>query len=382
MRIKLFNIFCVCLLLVSCGKEVIRKLDNDVELRKTSFNDLKDWKKDNLQDAVTAFKKSCSKIEKISSPEIGNSIIKINTAAYIKACKKINAVQGNDYHDFFEKNFSPWLVFYNGSSLGKFTSYYESQLNASYYKSDKYSYPIYGRPNDLIEINLQDFDSSLPPKRLVGRIENKKLVPYFTREEITKQNLNAPIILWSDSYIDIYVMQIQGSAVAILEDGSKVRIGYAENNGRDFRGIGSILLEKGLITRDQASMGKIKKWLKENQDKSLEPMNLNHRYVFHRIIDSEGPVGAQGVDLTAGRSLAVDKKYIPLGSILWLETTGPDKENINKLVIAQDIGGAIKGAIRGDYFWGSGDDSVLEKAGKMNSSGQYYILLPKDMEIN
>ena len=190
----------------------------------------------------------------------------------------------------------------------------------------------------MIEVNLRDFDSSLPAKRLVGRIENKKLVPYFTRDEITKQDLDAPVILWADSYVDIYVMQIQGSAVATLDDSSKVRIGYAENNGRDFKGIGSILLEKGLIEPGKASMGNIKKWLKENYDEALVPMNQNHRYVFHRLSNADGPIGAQGVSLTAGRSLAVDKSFIPLGSLLWLETTGPDKEPINKLVVAQDIG--------------------------------------------
>ena len=177
-------------------------------------------------------------------------------------------------------------------------------------------------------------------------------------------------------------MQIQGSAVAQMEDGSKIRIGYADNNGRQFKGIGSILLEEKLIKPGQASMGKIKKWLKENPEKAVAPMNKNERYVFHRLINSEGPIGAQGVSLTAGRSLAVDRKYIPLGALLWLETNGPDKEEIHKLVIAQDIGGAIKGGVRGDYFWGSGDDDVLEKAGKMHAKGKYYILLPKDAKVN
>ena len=131
----------------------------------------------------------------------------------------------------------------------------------------------------------------------------------------------------------------------------------------------------------QASMGKIKKWLKENPDKAIEPMNKNKRYVFHRLVNADGPIGAQGVSLTSGRSLAVDRTYIPLGALLWLETTGPDKENINKLVVAQDIGGAIKGAVRGDYFWGSGGDEILEKAGRMHAKGKYYILIPNSTEV-
>lgn len=385
MTYRLFKILCICLFLFSCGEEEKQPLPEGetpaVKLEKSSYKDLKGWNKDKLGNAVAAFKKSCSKIINSPAEYLGNAEIKIKTQDYIKLCNKINTVHPKNYRRFFEKNFTPWLVTYNNSPEGKFTSYYESELHASYKKSDKYRFPVYGRPNDLIEVNLRDFDPSLPAKRLVGRIENKKLVPYFTRDEITKQDLDAPVILWADSYVDIYVMQIQGSAVATLEDGSKVRIGYAENNGRDFKGIGSILLEKGLIEPGKASMGNIKKWLKENYDEALIPMNQNHRYVFHRLTNADGPIGAQGVSLTPGRSLAVDKSFVPLGSLLWLETTGPDKELIRKLVVAQDIGGAIKGAVRGDYFWGSGDDSILEKAGKMNAKGKYYILLPKNSEV-
>lgn len=388
MTIRLLKILCLCLILLSCEKKEEQKSVSQpqekpvIKLEKATFSDLKGWKKDHLDDAVTAFKKSCSRIISSSSAFLGNSEIKISTPEYASLCLKLNTVQSKDYHNFFEKNFTPWLVTYNDTPQGKFTSYYESELHASFNKSEKYKFPIYGRPNDLIEVNLQDFDSSLPAKRLVGRLENQKLIPYFTRDEITKQDLNAPVILWSDNYVDIYVMQIQGSAVATLEDGSKIRIGYAETNGRDFKGIGSILLEQGLIKSGQASMGNIKKWLKANFDQALVPMNQNHRYVFHRLIDSDGPIGAQGISLTAGRSLAVDKSFIPLGSLLWLETTGPDQEAINKLVVAQDIGGAIKGAVRGDYFWGSGGDDILEKAGKMHATGQYYILLPNNTEID
>ncbi|MBR1948319.1 MAG: MltA domain-containing protein, partial [Alphaproteobacteria bacterium] len=208
-----------------------------------------------------------------------------------------------------------------------------------------------------------------------------KLTPYYTRKEIYDNGLNAPIILWGDSYIDIYIMQIQGSAVAKLPNGEKVRISFAESNGHKFKGIGSILLSKKLIPASQASMGNIKKWLKENFDTAKETMNENKRYIFHKIGNDEGPIGALGVDLTAGRSLAVDKTIIPLGAMLWLETSSPDNNKLNKLVMAQDIGSAIKGAIRGDYFWGSGGDDILEKAGKMNSKGQYYILIPKQSEI-
>ncbi len=349
-----------------------------LQLEKRSFNDLKNF--DN--DFLPAWKRSCEAIEKNGGASLQTAEIKIPVKDYLDICKKLTNTKVKDLKQFIRANFVPYQVIYNGSSEGKFTSYYEAAINASYHKSDIYRHPIYGRPDDLIELNLQDFDASLPAKRLVGRVEKNKFVPYYTREEISNSDFQAPVILWADNDVDVYVMQIQGSAVAQLDDGSKVRIGFADTNGREFKGIGSILLAQKLIEPGKASMGHIKKWLKENGSLAQKQMNSNQRFVFHRLVDAEGPIGAQGVPLTAGRSLAVDKSFIPLGSLLWLETTGPDKEAIQKMVIAQDIGGAIKGAVRGDYFWGSGHDDILELAGRMNSAGGYYILLPKTMEVS
>ena len=379
-----FLILSFCLILTSCGEEQEKTtVGEEIELERSSFSDLSDWKQDNISTAINALKKSCQKIKDNTNEYIDMlSAIKIPTADYLKICSNLTNVRPIKYKEFIENNFTPYLVKYNGESEGKFTSYYEAELHAAYHKTERYKYRIYGRPFDLIELNLQDFDKTLPNKRLVGRIKGNKFIPYYSRAEIHDKPLNAPVILWGDNEVDIYVMQIQGSAVAQMEYGSKIRIGYADNNGRQFKGIGSILLEEKLIKPGQASMGKIKKWLKENPEKAVAPMNKNERYIFHRLINSEGPIGAQGVSLTAGRSLAVDRKYIPLGALLWLETNGPDKEEIHKLVIAQDIGGAIKGGVRGDYFWGSGGDDVLEKAGKMHAKGKYYILLPKDTKVN
>lgn len=391
MNYNLIKICFLALLLISCGEKkeepktpepttpVIAK--PTVELEKADFADLKNWNNDDVTMAVRAFEKSCKKIAASKSEFLGSSEIKVPTKAYQEACRQLKKANPADYKTFFSTHFTPYLVKYDGSATGKFTSYYESALNASYQKTDKYKFPIYGRPDDMIEFNLQDFDNSLPNRRFVGRIHDKKLIPYFTRAEINSKKINAPVILWSDNYVDIYVMQIQGSAVATLEDGTKVRVGYSESNGREFKGIGSILLQKGLLKPGEASMGNIKKWLKNNIDSSVAHMDENQRYVFHRLINSDGPIGAQGVSLTAGRSLAVDKSFVPLGSLLWLETTGPNREKIEKLVIAQDIGGAIKGAVRGDYFWGSGGDEILDLAGKMHASGQYYILIPNPIEV-
>ena len=355
-------------------------LDNntDVILEKSLFSDLKGFYNDDLLGTVSAFEKTCDAIKE--KPELLYvSEIKINEKLYLKKCDDFSdrkITSSEDMRQFLMENFDPFLVRHKVNSQGKFTSYYEAELKASKTRHDQYVHPIYNRPNDLVEINLRDFDKSLPNRRLLGRIENSKFIPYYTRAEIENQNLDAPVILWGNDLVDIYLMQIQGSAVALLDDGTSVRIRYADNNGHDFVGIGSVLLKKGLLKPGQASMDKIRDWLKQNPEIANVNMSENPRYIFHRLSDADGPIGALGVSLTAGRSLAVDNKYIPLGSLLWLETTGPDKEKIEKLVIAQDIGGAIKGVVRGDYFWGHGEQALLS-AGKMNSVGQYYILLPK-----
>ena len=355
-----------------------------IELKQASFTDLKNWENDNLSEILNGFRLSCEKILKNTNKQISNSKIAVSTEDFQRVCLKLieNPITSSkDVKAFIEENFIPYLVTENGNEAGKFTSYYEAAINASKTKSKIYKYPIYGKPNDLIDFNIQDFDPEADSKRFVGRLQGKKLIPYYSRAEIHNKEIDAPIILWGDSLIDIYVMQIQGSALAYLDDGTEVRIGYADNNGHTFKGIGSILLEKGLLKPGHASMDKIKIWLKENGQTAIDNMNENKRFIFHQLLNTSGPVGAQGLPLTAGRSLAVDTKYIPLGSLLWLETTGPDNEPIEKTVIAQDIGSAIKGAVRGDYYWGSGKEEVLEKAGRMNSKGRYFIMLPKSMEI-
>ncbi len=363
------------LVLAACSKEEAKK--SDVELKEVDFSVLHGFEDDDFSSARTAFLRSCEAVAKGKGEFLGHSAIKINRQDYLLACAKARQTPKAQFKEFVKNNFTPYQVTYKGSSEGKFTSYYEAEINASYTKDDVYKYPVYGIPNDLIEVNLKDFDASLPAKKIIGRKQGNKLIPYYTRAEINKHGLKAPVILWADCAVDVFVMQIQGSAVAKLPDGSRQRIAFASSNGRPFKGIGSILLEKGLLQVGQASMGNIKKWLKSNPEEAYVNMNENDRYIFHRLGNPEGPIGALGVPLTAGRSLAVDKEFIPLGALLWLETTLPGNKPLNKLMVAQDIGSAIKGAVRGDYFWGSGGDDVLSLAGSMNSKGTYYILLPQ-----
>jgi len=374
----------VILFFSSCRKEnpeVVSIESQQFELQKSSFSDLNNWKNEDLYSFDKALKDVCGIVLKKGAKTLQSGHIEYPLDVYKKHCRKIAALDKNEaLKKYIENNFVPYLVRVNAQTEGKFTSYYEAELRASYERGGKYQYPIYGKPKDLVEINLRDFDSSLPNQRLVGRVKNGKLVKYYTRKEVDEGKLDAPVILWGDDLVDIYIMQIQGAAVATLPDGKQIRVGYADNNGHRFRGIGSILLEKGLIKPKDASMSKIRQWLKDNGESAKKNMLLNDRYIFHKIVEADGPIGAMGLPLVAGRSIAVDKEYIPLGSIMWLETKGPDNELINKLVMAEDVGSAIKGGIRGDYFWGHGEEA-LNCAGRMNSKGRYFILLPKDAEV-
>lgn len=375
---KYFSLF-LLFLVFACSSQKAPETESSVTLNKVSFADLTGFTQDDFALFTDAYTSSCEVVRK-NPAVLQTSFVKINSDAYLKACRKFERLKTKDKETlqaFFKTNFTPYAVLNNDSAEGKFTSYYEAELKASKTKHGKYQYPIYGKPNDLVEINLKDFGADLPNKRILGRVENGKLTPYFTRAQIEKNGVDAPVILWGDDKVDIFLMQIQGSAVALLDDGTSVRVSYADNNGHTFVGIGGLLLKKGLLKKGEASMDKIRDWLKKNPEIADVNMMENPRFIFHRITNAPGPLGALGVPLTAGRSIAVDKKFIPLGALLWLDTSNPDGTPLKKIVTAQDIGAAITGPIRGDYFWGHGEEALLQ-AGKMNATGKYYILMPND----
>jgi len=375
--------FILVLLLASChgGKRAeIVSPSGSVSLQKSSFSSLSGWNRDDFSLFDKALKSVCEVIINSPRQSLKSNHIEYSSKEYKRHCKNMLSLNKEELKDYIENNFEPYAVAVNGSDEGKFTSYYEANIRASYQKDGKYKYPIYGKPKDFVEVNLRDFDANLPNQRLVGRVKDGKLVKYYTRQEIDEGKLDAPVILWGDDEVDIFIMQIQGAAVATLPDGKEVRVGYADNNGHKFKGIGSILLEKKLIKPSEASMPKIREWLKNNGNKAKRNMLLNDRYIFHQIVEADGPIGAMGLPLYAGRALAVDRAYIPLGSILWLETKAPNGDNIHKALMAEDVGGAIKGGVRGDYFWGHGEQALAE-AGRMNSKGRYYLLLPKDAGV-
>ena len=239
--------------------------------------------------------------------------------------------------------------------------------------------PLYRLPDDHVTVDLSKFDPSLAGKHVVGRVNAGKLEPYFARGDIDKGVLQGrnQELLWVNDTIDAFVLHVQGSGRVVLPDGSAVRIGYAGNNGHPYRSIGRALIDRGALPEGGASWNDIRRWIDTHPDQVAELLAVNQRYIFFREITGDGPIGGAGVALTRGRSLAVDTRFIPYGVPMWLDTVWPNEPDrpLRRLMVAQDTGSAIRGPVRGDFFWGYGPDA-LAYAGRMKSEGTYYVLLP------
>jgi membrane-bound lytic murein transglycosylase A len=367
----------LCVASCSVSKTSVKKR---IVLRRTSYDKLAGWNNDKIMDFVAPLSKSCAKIGTMQDKEyIDYSKIKIKTKDYLKICDSFEKVEKTEdsLRLFIRRNFAPYLVMMNGKKEGVFTGYYEAELNGSFEKTAKYNTPLYGLPEDLVLVNPKNLDKKCCDKTLVGRLDaNKRISKYYDRKQINNGTaFKAPVLLWVDSPVDAFILHIQGSGRVNMPDGSVVRVGYAGNNGHEFVGIGGLMLKRRLNEQGGYSMPAIKKWLVKNPKPAKKLMEENPRFIFFKIIEGEGPIGAQGVPLTPMRSIAVDRNYISLGTPLWIETNSPDGDSINKIVMAQDMGAAINGAIRADYFWGFGE-KAFNMAGRMKSSGKYYILLP------
>ncbi|CAM3312476.1 transglycosylase [Pseudomonas floridensis] len=270
----------------------------------------------------------------------------------------------------------------NGSADGLITGYYEPVYPGSLTQTETANVPVYGVPDDLIVVNLDSVYPELKGKRLRGRLEGRVLKPYDDAATIGAQGLNAPIVAWLTDPMDLQFLQIQGSGRVRLDDGSQLRLAYADQNGRPYRAIGRWLVEQGQLKKEEVTMGAIAAWAKANPQRVPELLGSNPSYVFFgRNPDSnEGPRGSLNVPLTAGYSVAIDRKVIPLGSLLWLSTTRPDGSSVVRPVAAQDTGGAIAGEVRADLFWGTGEEAG-KLAGDMKQKGNIWLLWPKNMPL-
>ena len=328
------------------------------------------WVEDDPRPALDAFRASCKVVQ--------------NRAQWQTACAaaaEFAAADGAAARNFFEAQFLPFRVQQaDGSSSGLITGYYVPDLKGSRTRSERYRWPLYGVPDDLLVIDLRSVYPELGDYRLRGRLEGRRVVPYYSRAEIDAGKLpEGNELFWVEDPVELFFLQIQGSGRIELEDGTQVMVNYADQNGYPYRSIGKLLLDRGAMTRDQMSMQNIQAWARQNPDQVGALLAENPSYVFFRELPAgvTRPFGALGVQLTAERSLAVDPHSIPLGAPVFLSTTWPGGDiPLNRLLVAQDTGGAIKGRVRADFYWGIGDEAGA-LAGRMKQPGRLWVLLPR-----
>jgi membrane-bound lytic murein transglycosylase A len=335
----------------------------------SSWQALPNWPGDDLATSFTTWQKSCSKLK---------------DEPWLKLCRDAKGVSAQNARQFIESHFTPYqLSNPDGGQTGLITGYYEPIYAGSLQKSASATYPLYAPPKDMISVELAELYPELKGKRIRGRLVGNKLLPYFDRAEIVKKNVDAPVLAWLESAMDVQFLQIQGSGRVRLENGKELRIGYADQNGHPYRPVGRWLLEQGELKAADVSMQTIRSWAIANPARVENLLDSNPSYVFFRTLppSNEGPIGAQNIPLTAGFSIAVDKKTIPLGSMAFIATDRPDNGGgIHRLVAAQDTGGAIRGTVRADFFWGTGD-AAGELAGKMKQDGKLWLLWPKGLAL-
>lgn len=372
---------------------------------------LPDWSQQDLTVSLRALRQSCRIVGR--------------QAQWAAPCQDVNGVDAADnvsIRRFFESRFTAWKLRDGTRESGLITGYYEPMLSGSRTRSDRTPYPVYGVPSDLVSMSLpaparsaaQVVARRVSASRLAyvpgaetagpdqvtvkpadfpadnrgmlkGRIENGRLVPYYTRADIAQGRGvdRAQVLAWVDDAVELYFLQIQGAGRIRMDDGSVLRVGVGDTNGYGYQSIGRWLADHGEMPLSAASMSGIQSWVRAHPDRQQALFNVNPRYVFFRVMsgsEDEGPVGALGVPLTNGYSIAVDPHFIPLGAPVYLATTLPmTQAPLNRLVNAQDTGSAIRGAIRADFFWGYGAEAGVN-AGRMKQNGSLWVLLPNGVQ--
>lgn len=317
--------------------------------------------------ALAAYRISCSALQRRT-----DSTGLTQGADWAPSCQAAQGWPARTAPDFFARFFETVQIA-DGKAFA--TGYYEPEIHGSRDRRRGYEVPIYGVPNDLIEVDLGLFSEELKGKRIRGRVEGKAFVPYFDRAQIEDGAIDtrAPILAWAADPVEIFFLQVQGSGRLRLPDGGVMRIGYAGQNGRDYTGIGKLMRDRGLLGPGQASMQGIMAWLRAHPEEGRAIMHENKSFIFFRELTGPGPLGAMGLPVTGRVSAAADPKFVPLGAPAFLSM---DRTDASGLWIAQDTGGAIKGPNRFDTFWGAGDDARAI-AGGMSARGTAWLLLPK-----
>lgn len=361
------------------------------KFRAQAWSALPGWQSDDLTHVWKAFVNNCKGLMR---PVSGSKALPARAAprAWQPVCAKVQAsglpeqgqVEASRVRQFLEANLQPWQVLDEAGRAARntVTGYYEPLIHASRKRQGDYQWPLYAPPPDLLTIDLGSVYPELAGKRVRGKLEGRRVVPYDTRAEIAGASKQPPVIVWANDPVEAFFLQVQGSGRALLPNGETIRLAYEDHNGRPYASIGKWLADKGELPLAQASMQNIKAWAHQHPDRIQEMLNANPAMVFFReepVTDPElGPRGAYGIPLLGQRAIAVDTAFVPLGTPVFLSTTYPATQKpLRRLVFAQDTGAAIKGAARTDFYWGFGDEAG-EMAGRMKQQGEMWVLWPRN----
>lgn len=386
-RFSFFSVVSAALLLAGCSTTDKTKPEKEIdeptsiETRTTidDYSSINQISQEDWQAGLKAFRVSCRSIGK--------------KAIWKEVCAKAVSTPDSEAEDFFRSQFTPWKItkiqlgkqtgtVYSEDESGLMTGYYEPLLKISKEKTSRHKIPILSTPDDLIIVDLANLYPSLKGMRLRGKLQGRKLIPYDDRSHIVqRRDLDKYAIGWSDDPVAVFFLQIQGSGRLETSAGETIRVGYDDQNGHPYKAVGSWLVQKGYLKRHELSMQNIQKWAVENPTRVNELLDQNPSFVFfkERVVTdpSEGPIGAQGLPLTPKASVAVDRKFVPMGTPLIVHASQDNPSlDFTRPVVAQDTGGAIKGPLRFDFFWGFGDEAG-KNAGKQKSDVSAWILLPK-----
>ncbi|HUO92011.1 MAG TPA: murein transglycosylase A [Rhizomicrobium sp.] len=352
----------------------------------TSFAALPGWSRSDPSGTLVAFRRSCAEIlKRPSGAQMGVDGYAGEASDWFPPCKAVRTrpVSSAEARAFFET----WFVPVEVDRPARFTGYYEPELSGSRVPTQRYRVPIYGRPRDLLSADLGAFRHNLEGEHIWGRVEGTKLVPYPTRAEIDAYGLaTAPVLLYTDDPVSAFFLQIQGSGLVKLNTGEMLRLGYAAKNGRAYTPVGRVLIAQGALERKNVSMQSIRVWLDAHPHDAQRVMEADQSFVFFDLAPLGDPAlgspGTEGIPIAAQASLAVDPYFHALGTPIYVATVVPDADpakpdhQFQRLLIAQDTGGAIKGPARGDIFFGAGRDAEAI-AGRLNARGQFFVFVPK-----
>ncbi len=351
-----------------------------------TWDALPGWQNDDLSLVWKAFINNCKGLMR---PVSGSMAMPARAAprAWQPVCQAAQSMPQEagtqQVRQFLHNWLQPWRLLDEKGQLARntVTGYYEPLIRASRTQGGEYQWPLYAPPSDLLTIDLGSVYPELAGKRVRGKLEGNRVVPYDTRAQIMGSPKQPPVIVWAADPVEAFFLQIQGSGRAQLPNGEVIRLAYADHNGRPYASIAKWLADQGQMPLKQASMQNIKAWAQRNPHRTQEMLNANPAMVFFReetIVDPAlGPKGAYGIPLVGQRSVAVDPGFVPLGTPVYLASTYPGSQQpLRRLVFAQDTGAAIRGAARTDFYWGSGDEAG-EQAGRMKQSGEMWVLWPK-----